>query len=60
MEFTRESKALVPAESRPPTSVAGRAGMLVPRVIAAAGDQASRRFLEFFAAKRSFAPKGQH
>jgi len=36
-----ESKALVAAT---------RAGILVPRVIAAAGDQAGRRFLEFFAA----------
>ena len=35
---------------RPLTGVAGRDGMLVPRVIAAAGDQAARRFLEFFAA----------
>ena len=50
MESTCESKALVPAESRPLTTVAGRAGMLVPRVIAAAGDKAARRFLEFFAA----------
>ena len=36
-----ESKAL---------AVAARDGILVPRVIAAAGDQAARRFLEFFAA----------
>ena len=36
-----ESKAL---------AVASRDGILVPRVIAAAGDQAARRFLEFFAA----------
>jgi site-specific recombinase XerD len=36
-----ESKAL---------AVATRDGILVPRVIAAAGDQAARRFLEFFAA----------
>ncbi len=50
MESDRESQALVPAESRPLKSVAGRGGMLVPRVIAAAGDQAARRFLEFFAA----------
>jgi hypothetical protein len=50
MESPSESKALVPAESRPLTSVAARAGILVPRVIAAAGDQAARRFLEFFAA----------
>jgi hypothetical protein len=50
MESDRQSKALVPAESRPLKSVAGRGGMLVPRVIAEAGDQAARRFLEFFAA----------
>jgi site-specific recombinase XerD len=50
MESDRESKALVAAESRPLKSVAARAGMLVPRVIAEAGDQAARRFLEFFAA----------
>jgi Phage integrase, N-terminal SAM-like domain len=50
MESDAESQALVPAESRPLTGVAGRAGMLVPRVIAAAGEKAARRFLEFFAA----------
>jgi hypothetical protein len=50
MESDRHSKALVAAESRPLKSVAGRAGMLVPRVIADAGEQAARRFLEFFAA----------
>ena len=50
MESDRESKALVPAESRPLTGVAGRHGIVVPRVIAEAGDQAARRFLEFFAA----------
>ena len=50
MESTSESQALVPAESRPLKTVAGRTGMLVPRVIAEAGDQAARRFLEFFAA----------
>jgi hypothetical protein len=50
MESARESKALVPAGQRPLKSVAGRAGMLVPRLIAAAGEHASRRFLEFFAA----------
>src|SRR5271166_3129269 len=50
METDGESKALAPAESRPPTGAAGRGGMLVPRVIAEAGDQAARRFLEFFAA----------
>jgi site-specific recombinase XerD len=50
MESDSESKALVAVESRPLKSVAGRAGMLVPRVIAAAGDHAARRFLEFFAA----------
>ena len=31
-------------------AVATRDGILVPRVIAAAGDKAARRFLEFFAA----------
>ncbi|HEY8650556.1 MAG TPA: hypothetical protein VIL70_06535, partial [Chthoniobacterales bacterium] len=31
-------------------AVAGRAGMLAPHLIAAAGEQAARRFLEFFAA----------
>jgi hypothetical protein len=36
MESDGESKALVPADQRPLTSVAGRAVMLVPRVIAAA------------------------
>jgi hypothetical protein len=40
----------VPAESRPLTGGAGHQGVVVPRVIAAAGDQAARRFLEFFAA----------
>jgi site-specific recombinase XerD len=50
MESDSDSKAFVPAESRPLTLVAARDGMLVPRVIAAAGDQAARRFLEFFAA----------
>jgi integrase/recombinase XerD len=50
MKSDRESQALVPAESRPLKSVAGRDGVLVPRVIAEAGDQAARRFLEFFAA----------
>jgi site-specific recombinase XerD len=50
MESDRDSKAVVPANQRPLTRVAGRAGMLVPRVIADAGDKAARRFLEFFAA----------
>jgi site-specific recombinase XerC len=50
MESDRGSKALVPAESGPLKSVAGHAGIVVTRVIAAAGDQAARRFLEFFAA----------
>jgi hypothetical protein len=50
MESDGESQALVPADQRPLTSVVGRAGMLVPRVIAAAGEHASRYFLEFFAA----------
>jgi hypothetical protein len=39
--FISESEAL---------AVASRDGILVPRVIAAAGDQAARRFHEFFAA----------
>jgi hypothetical protein len=47
MESDRESKALVVAESGPLKTVAARHGMLVPRD---AGDQAARRFLEFFAA----------
>jgi site-specific recombinase XerD len=50
MESDSESKALVPAESGTVKSVAGRGGMVVPRVIADAGEQAARRFLEFFAA----------
>jgi site-specific recombinase XerD len=50
MESGSESKALVAGGQRPVKTVAGRAGMLVPRVIADAGDQAARRFLEFFAA----------
>jgi site-specific recombinase XerD len=37
-------------KSRPLASVAGHHGVVVPRVIAEAGDQAARRFLEFFAA----------
>jgi len=40
----------VAAESGPLRTVADRGGMLVPRVIADAGEQAARRFLEFFAA----------
>ncbi len=50
MESDGDSQALVAADSRPLKSVAGRAGMLVPRVIAEAGEKAARRFLEFFAA----------
>ena len=50
MKSDSESKALVPAESRPLTLVVARDGVVVPRVIADAGDQAARRFLEFFAA----------
>ena len=45
MESDGESKALVAADSRPLTGVAGHAGVVVPRVIAAAGGQAARRFL---------------
>jgi hypothetical protein len=44
------SKALVPAKSQPLTGVAGHYGVVVPRVIAEAGEKAARRFLEFFAA----------
>jgi site-specific recombinase XerD len=50
MESDSESQALVPADQRPLTSVAGHHGVVVPRVVADAGDQAARRFLEFFAA----------
>jgi integrase/recombinase XerD len=46
-----ESKALVPVESGPPAAVATRrpAGTVVPAIVAAAGENAMRRFLEFFA-----------
>jgi site-specific recombinase XerD len=50
MESGSESRALVPAESRPLRTIAGRAGRLVPRLIAAAGEKTAKRFLEFFAA----------
>jgi hypothetical protein len=50
MESNRESQALVSAQSRPLKNVGGHHGVVVPRVIADAGDQAARRFLEFFAA----------
>ncbi|MGO9720221.1 MAG: hypothetical protein ACLPOA_06455 [Methylocella sp.] len=50
MESDRESQALLPTESGPLTGVASHASIVVPRVIAEAGDQAARRFLEFFAA----------
>ena len=43
------SKDLVLSDSKL-SAVAARNGIVVPRVIAAAGDQAARRFLEFFAA----------
>jgi site-specific recombinase XerD len=43
------SQAVVIVESNT-VLVAARDGVVVPRVIAAAGDQAARRFLEFFAA----------
>ena len=42
--------AVVAVESKTLVVVASRDGMLVPRLIADAGDQAARRFLEFFAA----------
>ena len=46
-----ESKALVPVESGPPPAVETRrpAGTVVPAIVAAAGENAMRRFLEFFA-----------
>jgi site-specific recombinase XerD len=43
------SQEVIIRESKTP-AIAARHGMLVPRAIADAGDQASRRFLEFFAA----------
>jgi integrase/recombinase XerD len=43
------SREVVISESKA-LAVGTRDGILVPRVIAAAGDQAARRFLEFFAA----------
>jgi hypothetical protein len=39
-------RPLCQPRSRPLTGVAGHAGIVVPRVIAATGDQAARRFLE--------------
>ena len=49
MESTSESKALVAAESGPVAAgIGGRP--FVPALIADAGEQASRRFLDFFAA----------
>ena len=48
MNPDRESKALVPADSRPPTLVAD-SYQVVPAIVAAAGDPAAKRFLEFFA-----------
>jgi hypothetical protein len=47
--LTAMSQAVVAVESKT-VVVASRDGVVVPRVIAAAGDQAARRFLEFFAA----------
>ena len=52
MNDASESKALVPAESRSPTAIETRAAdgsRVVPAIVAAAGDKAMRRFLEFFA-----------
>ncbi len=43
------SRAVVIVESKT-IAIASRDGMLLPRVISDAGDQAARRFLEFFAA----------
>ena len=50
MECDGELQALVAADQQPLTGVAGHARIVVRRVIAEAGDQAARRFLEFFAA----------
>jgi hypothetical protein len=44
MESTSESKALVPAESRPLIGVAGHHGIVVPRVIAEAGEKLAANF----------------
>jgi hypothetical protein len=46
---THQLTVLEPAQPRKSLAT-GSASILVPRVIAAAGDQAARRFLEFFAA----------
>jgi len=47
--LTGMNREVVISESKA-VAVATRDGILVPRVIAAAGDKAARRFLEFFAA----------
>ena len=51
MNDASESRELVPAQSAPlPTNETRRAGgTVVPAIVAAAGDKATRRFLEFFA-----------
>jgi site-specific recombinase XerD len=48
MNDASESKALVPAESESLTAV-GVGRPIVPAIVAAAGNRAARRFLEFFA-----------
>src|SRR5271169_3837555 len=52
MNDASESRDLVPAESAPlPVNETRRAGgaVVVPAIVAAVGDKAMRRFLEFFA-----------
>ena len=50
MESKSESQALVVVEAGSLTGGAGHHGIVVPRVIADAGEKAARRFWEFFAA----------
>ena len=47
-ELARRQQVTIPPSRT--LAVATRDGIVVPRVIADAGDQAARRFLEFFAA----------
>jgi len=48
--LTRMSQEVVIVGSESAVVIAARGNLRVPRVIADAGDQAARRFLEFFAA----------
>src|SRR5271167_506326 len=41
---------IIPAAQAPGTTPAGTTSIAVPAIVAGAGDQAARRFLEFFAA----------